>query len=204
MADPQDRRLESIGMEVSVVDETIKHMLLRDQGTAVEDYARRLAGVLGVPDFVYQASVIRKGSGTREVGDGLLAVGSEGLVVQVKSRLAEASYRDDLAKAGRWCRKHAEVARGQGIGTRRRLASGNVRIQSLRGYPRTLPSAQDWPIVVVIDHPLDPPVVFKGSSDTLYLSLDDWLGVHSMIPSPRGVIAYVHRALATGRTIPLG
>lgn len=179
-------------------------MLLRDQGTAVEDYARRLAGALGVPDFVYRPSIISKGSGNRELGDGLLVAGSDGLVVQVKSRSAEAGRNDDAEKAQRWCRKHAAKARGQGIGTRKRLSSGTVQAVSLRGYARPLHAAHDWPIVVVLSHPLSPPVSFGISLDTLHLSLEDWLGLHTMIRSSQGLIAYVRRALESGTTVPLG
>jgi hypothetical protein len=57
-------------------------MLLREQGAVVENYARRLAGGLGVPDFVYTPTIVTKGSGNREVGDGLLVAGDDGLVVQ--------------------------------------------------------------------------------------------------------------------------
>lgn len=178
--------------------------VLLDQGSAVEDYARRLAGRLGVPDFVYEPAFVLKGRGNREVGDGLLVVGDQGIVLQVKSRDAEAGRSDDASKAERWCRKHAAIARQQGFGTRKRLSAGGVRATSLRGYTRTLPPAEEWPTVVILDHPLNPGLSLGPDSDTLYLSLRDWLGLHTLIRSTHGLIAYVRRALQSGMVVPLG
>ena len=176
----------------------IADVILLNQGEAVESYARRLAGALGVPDFVYHPSLVRTGSGSREVGDGLLVVGDTGLILQVKSRDVGAASRDDTDKAERWCRKHAARARGQGMGTRRRLQQGGVEVTSLRGHSRTLPSTESWPVVVILDHPLDPAVSFEPAPDTVYLSMSDWLGLHSLIRSTHGLIGYVRRALASG------
>lgn len=179
-------------------------MALLDQGDAVESYARRLAGALGVPDFVYHPSKVRTGSGSREVGDGLLVVGEEGLILQVKSRNVEAGSSDDTGRAERWCSKHAAKARSQGMGTRRRLQQGGVEVTSLRGHSRTLPSSESWPVVVILDHPLAPAVLFEPEPDTLYLSVSDWLGLHALIRSTHGLIRYVHRALESGLNPGLG
>jgi hypothetical protein len=157
-----------------------------------------------VPDFVYVPDIVAKGSGSREVGDGLLVAGERGLIVQVKSRDRDAARSDDLAKAERWCRKHAAKAVRQGEGTRRLLSTGGVRAVSLRGYARVLGLAGKWPIVSIIDHPLDPPVAFDGPSDALYISLQDWLQLHGMVRSTLGLITYVDRALSSGVRVPLG
>src|SRR5207249_6847080 len=94
---------------------------LPDQGTAAEGYTRWISGNLGVSDFVYVPGTVAKGSGSREVSDGLLVAGERGIIVQVKSRERGAARTDDLAKAERWCRKHAARAARQGLGTRRWL-----------------------------------------------------------------------------------
>ena len=39
---------------------------LRSQGVRVEDYSRRLAGHMGVPDFVYLPKEVAKGAARRE------------------------------------------------------------------------------------------------------------------------------------------
>lgn len=179
-------------------------MLLREHGLAVEDYARWLAGSLGVPDFVYRPTIIKTGSGSRELGDGLLVAGANGLILQVKSRDPEAARNDDRKVAERWCRKHGARAVRQALGTRRRLAEGGVRAVSLRGHERLLPEATEWPMVVIIKHPLQPVVSFEPSTDTVYLSFEDWLGLHAMIRSTQGLISYIRRAVGSGMTVPLG
>jgi hypothetical protein len=88
-------------------------------GPSVEDYARHLAGVLGVADFVYLPAVELKGSATREIGDGLLACGNEGLIMQVKARDNEIARRDTPERAEAWVRKAAAYGLRQANGTRR-------------------------------------------------------------------------------------
>ncbi|MEU6192155.1 hypothetical protein [Streptomyces sp. NPDC047061] len=173
-------------------------------GYGVEDYARRLAGGLGVPDFVYQPVKIRRGGGSREISDGLLVAGSDGLIMQVKSREPSAAAADSVEKAQTWSLKNGLAGQRQAIGTRRTLVREVVRAESLRGFERDLPDAGLWPAIVIIDHPLNPKTVFPSSSDTLFISLHDWLALHSMVRSTTEVITYVQRSLASGVQVPLG
>lgn len=83
-------------------------------GQQVEDYARRLAGDLGVRDFVCQPIVIRKGKGVREISDGLLVAGNEGLILQVKSRDPDAARLDDPMKAEGMVRQERSRRRPSG------------------------------------------------------------------------------------------
>jgi hypothetical protein len=174
------------------------------QGHEVEDYARRLAGGLGVPDFVYEPVLIRRGSSSREVSDGLLVVGSDGLIMQVKSRESEAARVDSPEKAIGWSIKKGLAAQRQGAGTRRSLVANALRMRSLRGYERDLPDASSWPVVVIIDHPLAIGAAFDSSADTLFISSSDWRDLHRMVRSTAGVISYVRRALSSGISVPLG
>lgn len=175
-----------------------------DQGHLVEDYARRLAGDLGVPDFVYKPVTVRRGGGLREVSDGLLMAGGDGLIVQVKSREHAASSTDSPAKAESWLKKKAVEAQRQVSGTRRTLLTGDTRVRSLRGFERTVPNAAEWPGVVILDHSNTPPITFDAAADTLFISLADWLDLHRMVRSTAGVIVYVQRALESGFSVPLG
>ncbi len=177
---------------------------MKDQGLFVEDYARRLAGDLGVPDFVYRPIHLATGSGVREAGDGLLVVGEQGLVVQVKSRERNVGQEDSPERAASWCLKAGLQAQRQGRGTKRLLEKGGVRARSLRGFERNLPPAIGWPVVVVIHHPQEPSTPFPPSDDTLFVALDDWLGLHEMVRSTAALVDYVHRALASGIVVPLG
>jgi len=64
--------------------------------------------------------------------------------------------------------------------------------------------ADDWPIVVVLDHPAIPKISLAPEKDALFISLNDWLGLHQMIRSTIGIIDYVRRALASGIDVLLG
>ncbi|MFE2599593.1 hypothetical protein ACFXCZ_24375 [Streptomyces sp. NPDC059396] len=174
------------------------------QGSRIEDYARRLAGGLGVPDFVYEPVLIRRGNSSREVSDGLLVAGPDGVIMQVKSRESEAAQDDSIEKAINWSLKNGLAGHRQGTGTRRTLVANTVRMRSLRGYERDLPDASSWPVVVIIDHPLGPSAAFEPSPDTLFISSADWLNLHNMVRSTAGVISYVRRALSSGISVPLG
>lgn len=174
------------------------------QGQVVEEYARRIAAGLGVPDFVYRPVVSVRGKRRREISDGLLVVGESGLILQVKSRAADIGYEDTPERAASWCQKEFSAAQRQGDGTRRELAASEVRVQSLRGYERVLPASSDWPVVVILDHPLDPPLHLVGSRGTLVISLNDWLVLHQVIRSTASVIEYVRAALASDIDVPLG
>jgi hypothetical protein len=165
-------------------------------GMAVESYARHLAAELGVPDFVYEPRTERKGAATREISDGILACGSDGLIVQVKARDNDAASRDTPEKARRWILKVTEEARGQAKGTRRRFGGGTVTLTSLRGYPRTFDDAADWPAVIVVAHPDTPRILLSRHSDTMWITIRDWLGLHERLRSTAAVIGYVNRALS--------
>jgi len=176
------------------------------QGYRVEDYARRGAAVLGVPDFVYYPEKQLRGQtgGNREVGDALLVAGGAGLIVQSKSRLDESAASETSARAEQWCRKHARKGQSQAAGTRRTIKRGNVYATSLRGYRRLLPQFARWVGVVIIDQPNVSAIEFPVSTDTLYITLDDWLQLHFMIRSTAGIIDYVERALDSKVTVALG
>jgi hypothetical protein len=174
------------------------------KGARVEEHARRIAALLGVPDFVYQPLLERKGAAEREISDGMIICGDEGLIMQVKAR--NATDHDTLARAERWICKNAETARKQADGTRRRLAeSRTVTFTSLRGYTRTLSAVESWPAVVVIDHPSTPAgLQLPASANTLWITIADWRALHAQLRSTATVISYVRRALGSGLLPPLG
>lgn len=110
------------------------------------------------------------------------------------------------ARAEHWVRKNAESARRQADGTRRRLAQSPViTFTSLRGYTRTLGSVNAWPAVVVIDHPAAPAGIERPqSTDTLWITIEDWHALHERLRSTATLIAYVKRALGSGLHPHLG
>ncbi|MGA5166693.1 MULTISPECIES: hypothetical protein [Streptomyces] len=68
------------------------------------------AATWGLPDFVMVPSVERKGRGVREISDGLLVVGSRGVVVQVKAREGEPGTHE---KESSWVLKQLAAASEQ-------------------------------------------------------------------------------------------
>ncbi|MGH3947578.1 MAG: SEC-C domain-containing protein [Pseudonocardiaceae bacterium] len=187
-----------------------------------ERRAREVAAVLGVADFVYAQPLVRKGSATREVGDGLLICGGRGAVVQVKARDRDAGRRDSPEKAERVVGKFLDAAVRQGRGTKRTIGQYARQAQPLRvlpvralGYPQerrdefALTLAEDcadWPIIVVIDHPNDPIVEVNPDADVFCVSLDDWHELNGHIRSVNGVLRYVQRVLDHGAAlaVPFG
>jgi hypothetical protein len=173
-------------------------------GLEVEERARQIAGILGVPDFVYTPVLERRGTTQREISDGMLICGEDGLIVQVKAR--HACGQEDAVRAERWIRKNAEAARRQADGTRRRLSqSQTVTFTSLRGYTRKLSGIEGWPAVVIIEHPAVPEdLMLEQSTTTLWITLDDWRALHAHLRSTAAVISFVNRALRCGLHPALG
>jgi hypothetical protein len=176
----------------------------QSRGLDAENQARRIAGLLGVQDFVYRPRLEHKGPPQREISDGMIICGDDGLIMQVKAR--EDPDRDTPTRAQQWIRKNAETARKQADGTRRRLAeSRTVTFTSLRGYTRTLSAVKDWPAAVVIDHPFAPVgIQLPQSESTLWITIADWRELHAQLRSTAAVISYVRRALESGLHPPLG
>jgi len=174
------------------------------RGAVVEEHARQIAGLLGVPDFVYEPVLEPKGTGQREVSDGMIICGDDGLIMQVKSR--DSSAADTPERAEQWIRKHAQTARTQADGTRRRLAQRReITFTSLRGYERILGGSCGWPAVVIIDHDAIPPgLQLLRSTNTLWITLADWRELHAHLRSAAAVISYVSRALECGLQPALG
>jgi hypothetical protein len=174
------------------------------RGADAEEQARRIAALLGVQDFVYRPLLERKGPTQREISDGMIICGEDGLIMQVKAR--EAPDRDTPTRAKQWIRKNAEAARRQADGSRQRLAeSRTVTFTSLRGYTRTLSTVRDWPAAVVIDHPFVPVgIQLPKSESTLWITIADWRELHTQLRSTAAVISYVRRALESGLHPPLG
>lgn len=84
--------------------------------------------------------VERKGRGVREISDGLLMVGDQGLVVQVKSRDVEP--RSPEKEAG-WIAKKIAEAGGQVDGTVRRLSSKTIAMVNGRGRTIDITGAEN-------------------------------------------------------------
>lgn len=172
---------------------------MSDWGDQAEDYARTLAGSLGVADFVYHPVTESEGSRNRQIGDGLLVVGDHGLIVQVKARRPESAASDTSGKAESWIRKKSAEAKRQADGTRRRMNAKPATFVSVRGYELLVQPPVEWNAVVLIDYPNPPDELFLDHEpDTMWMTMADWYGLHERLRSTAAVIEYVDRALESG------
>ena len=117
------------------------------QGTAVEDYARRLAGGMGVPDFVYEPVLVQRRGGSREISGGLLvARDRRGHLAGQEQGASRWRGGDSEDRAKAWCVKLGDAAQRHGVGTRSSLPRSLARVRSLRGFERVLPDGADCPV----------------------------------------------------------
>ena len=161
---------------------------------------------LGLPDFVFSADLVTRGSGTRELGDVLIVVGSQGVVVQVKSR---SDPGESQAREVNWLRKSIAKATRQASGTVRTLRGNPMQLSNLRGRQLMIEGTNvDWTAVVIVDHE-SPPAGFvpekteDGSIPTVVLLRRDWEFLFDQLGSTAAVLGYLVR-VSTMQPIALG
>lgn len=164
-------------------------------GVAAERAVHEAVATWGLPDFVMKPQVERKGSGVREVGDGLLIAGDVGAIVQVKGRSVEVSTPD---KEGRWINKNVDKAIKQVQGTYRRLQQSPIDLENGRGrLLHIVPSAVKWVGVVIVDHPQIPAQhllsAIGAPLPTIVLTRRDWEFLFEQLKSTSAVIQYLFR-----------
>jgi hypothetical protein len=171
----------------------------KDRGYAAEDATREAASIWALPDFIYQPEVSKAGSGSREIGDGILVVGDLGVVLQVKSRQLVTS---DQAKERSWVEKKMKEALRQASGTIRRLQREPVPLSNGRG--RTIEVDGDqmrWVAAVVIDHPDVPVELSTDGMESRFpyvvLVRRDWEFLFDQLKSVHAVADYLHRVADT-------
>jgi hypothetical protein len=174
------------------------------RGYAAEAATQDAAAVWGLPDFVYLPETHGVGSGTRELGDGIIIVGDLGIVVQVKSRDAPLG---DAEKEARWLQKKASHGLSQGAGTIRRLQHAPVELTNLRGTTVEIDATDHrWLVVVVLDHPDPPdevtPSVEGARHPAVVLLRRDWEFLFEQLKSTHAVAHYFQRV--AGESLALG
>lgn len=174
------------------------------QGTAAEAATHRAAALWGLPDFVYKPAITPVGSGTRELGDGILLVGRYGLVVQVKSRAGPIGSPE---KESRWLHKQASQGLAQANGTARRLLLGPTELRNLRGTSVAVDAGSyEWRSVIVIDHPSPPAGVVPSLADakrpSVVMLRRDWEFLFDQLKSTYAVAQYIERV--AGEELELG
>lgn len=174
------------------------------QGPAAEDATHDAAAYWGLPDFVFRADIRKVGSGVRELGDGILLVGSLGVVVQVKSRVATSTDSD---RERRWVSRQTTKALAQAQGTIRQLRRQPSVMTNARGRSIEVDGEQyRWITVVVIDHEDAPGEVrpdLSGIRDPAVVLLRrDWEFLFNQLKSTHAVGDYLERV--ANDTIELG
>lgn len=162
-------------------------------GEEVEKQARLLAGILGVPDFVYQTPDVHNGGETWEPADGLLVNGDEGLIIEVKTR---DQPNDSFSNCQVWVKTRTKKGFGQIAKTRERFAAGEV-VESipLRGPGLRVAGSRRWPalIVLAIDNP--PKGLKCGTApNTVVMTSQDFFQLQRYVPSTYWIIQYVKYA----------
>jgi hypothetical protein len=190
-------------------------------GIERERHTREIGARLGVADFVFSAPPVCKGNALREAsGDGLLVVGDRGAVLQVKARDPARAASDSAERASAWTRKHANKARSQGRGAKREIArrwliGDPLKVSPVRAsalapemrakYDLSLAmDVDDWPIVVVLDHPTCGEVDLGFEPDVIWLTFGDWEALQQRLRSTSAFLEYARRVLRAGAHVPLG
>lgn len=173
------------------------------RGHAAERSALAAAATWGVPDFVMRPKVEAKGSGVREISDGLLIVGDQGLILQSKAR--EADTWADQAKEHRWVLKQAAKATKQINGTLRRLSSDFISMVNGRGRTIELSGSDvSWAGVVLIDHPAELDIELNELTCNcafVVLTRAEWEFLFDQLRSTASVVDYVHRVGVPGHKL---
>ncbi|WP_395159868.1 hypothetical protein [Ilumatobacter sp.] len=174
-------------------------------GPGAEHASLLAAGEWGLRDFVLRPHLVRKGEGSREVGDGTVVVGDCALAIQVKAREL---VSDSAERELRWLSKQ--------IGAGGRQASGTIR--TLRMHPTTLRNLRDreievdgsklrWVRVVIIEHPQAPRLQLgvdsKAADPVVVLYRRDWEFLLDQLRSLTGVVDYLFR-ICSDSTYTLG
>ena len=165
------------------------------QGRAAEEATTTAAACWGLPDFVFPPAKRETGSGSRELGDGIVLVGDQGLILQVKSR-ENPTLKTDRETS--WINKQVASGARQAVGTLRQLRRQPEVMPNQRGRSIAIDgNAATWVGVVIVDHPELPdgltlPVDHKGLS-VVTLVRRDWEFLFEQLGSTAAVVAYLHR-----------
>lgn len=166
-----------------------------DRGSAAEGATRRAAAAWGLPDFIYEPVLRRKGSSNREISDGIIIHGPSGVVIQVKHRSAP---KDNPTRETNWITSNTKTAISQVNGTVRTIAAGEVTLRNLRGTTVAVPDGIDWLGLVIIDHPRPPPRTVPDTAaakvPTVVMLRRDWEFLFDQLRSTYAVLGYLRRA----------
>ncbi|MFE2750127.1 hypothetical protein ACFXKX_38485 [Streptomyces scopuliridis] len=166
-----------------------------EPGIGAEQAAHTAAATWGLPDFVFQSVLTRKGSGQRELGDRLLLSGKRGAVVQIKSRTVRP--KGDTEERT-WIQKVTKKAMSQAKGTVRMLRLQPADMVNGRGTTLSVAGdAYEWMAVSLPDHDHVPdetvPAFEPIGMPALTLTRRDWDFLFDQLRSTTAVLDYLFR-----------
>lgn len=173
----------------------------RSLGHSTEDAVIEASALWGLPDFVFRGSNVQVGSGTREIGDGIIIAPPYAAVIQVKARN---SFSDGIDRERNWLNKNIAQAQRQVVGTLRRLRSAPHQITNLRGDDVKI-QAEDfnWIGVIIVEHGNVPAKYVPETSNEMCVVLlrADWEFLWDQLKSTVEVIRYLHRVVQYGPSV---
>ena len=168
-----------------------------EYGVWIEDRMRDIAARAGVPDFVFKPVLIDKGGARREVGDALLWIGHQLVVVSIKSRDPKVG-NDSPQRRDAWLGKNIAKAISQINGTVRTLKSPppGLVLQSERGVyiPWDPKLVDEISGAVVVDHNdlwEYVPDTTSSHVPSVVIAAEDWNLLHSRFASTASVVGYL-------------
>lgn len=183
------------------ISAALPRRLQEEQGKEAESATHIAAAMWGMADFVFEPTCRRRGSGVRELGDGLLVLGDLAVVLQVKSREVVSQVQE---RERRWIEKATRRALSQGAGTIREFRRKSAELTNLRGRSIQLDGNEvKWLVAVIIDHDDPPPEIsLAPSSNAVVLLRRDWDFLFEQLKSTHGVARYLGRV--AGESLVLG
>lgn len=181
---------------------------LPNYGSLGEKRAEEAASAWGLSDFIYQPVEIPKGGARREIGDRLVWIGNQIIILSVKTR---SSPQDSEQRARGWLDKHLAKANRQISGTHRTLRNppSNLVLRSGRGVevPWESRSVASYCGVIVVDY--DRPIKYEPQLEeidvpSVAMVADDWELITSTLMSTASLASYIELRATLNLTISLG
>lgn len=178
-------------------------------GEWTEEHVRATARRQGQPDFLFAPVVAEKGSGTREIGDALLWLGHQLVIVSVKSRNIERLGQDSEERARAWLTGAIAEAGRQIDGVARTLReSQGITLQSERGVqvPWEWERVTEIYGALVVNYTPPPEFVpaLNTSMPSFCLLATEWDFLLETVYSTSGVVGYVAERTSRAMAAPLG
>ncbi len=180
-------------------------------GDWTEQRVTRATAAGGQPDFTFDAYVVRRGSGQREIGDTVVWLGRRVLVISTKARDFEQGQHDSVERAQSWLDGAIEKACRQIDGVVRAFRSaapGDIELSSERGVvvPWDPTDVSEYLGLVVVNYsaPVGYVPTISATTPTIAIQAREWELILDEVRTTSGVFAYLEQRFSLGLDQPLG